>query len=354
MEETTTLEKPSQHDTQYLKSVNEEVIAFLDKHAKSGFERSFHEYRSKAGNPATPHKYEGFNEILLNLHASNKGYETNQFMPFKFISATGASVLKGEKAKRVLSTIKKTHFDENGKDVTEEVKELEKAKEPINFEYFTESKPITYCVFNTAQLRNLSDRFKKEEQPKWLSEAEVNEKVENLATCLQLQIVRSKDIKIAHYDESKDTIKLPNRETYTTEADSIRDLLPLIIEATGHKNRLNRDVSKLEESKDYLSEKLASEMAASSLANELGFCMSLTKDEKLLEEWKRVLATDPYFLFNSSRRMTKSLRFIKEKELTRQFDLKDESDEVKERLETLEKTHEKKSNQKPKKTHTKA
>ncbi len=323
--ENTTTKKADYHDTEFFMQRNLNLNDYLESHIKENFKKSFFPHLDATHNPLTGNVYKGFTAINTNILREVRGFEHGGMIPSRMVNKLAGWVKSGERAIRIFNHVERKYFDEGANDITEEVRAKKDANEPIDKEYFTESKPLHYAVFSVNQINNLSDEFYQKKRENWAKHDDVITEIDKLTKQLQVSVNHSDKAKSIHYNEGNDTIFIPAPDSFQEKFEYIDKILPMIAESLNHPERLNRKLDPITSSKDHLGSKLADELTAGAIAQELGYYKTITDDVALIKEWQRVLKADPYFLHNTAKLMKGSLAYVNQVVEKRQVKLKEES-----------------------------
>lgn len=226
--------------------------------------------------------YKGFNYFML----SSMGYQSELWYTFNQIKGKGGSVKKGEKSTPII------YFNLFDK-VIEKDGKLE-----------TKSLPILryYNVFNIEQT-TLEQPKKEIFNNKPISEAE------KIAKKCPVQI--KYENQRAYYSQSFDTINMPKFDSFKTAQGYYSTLFHEMTHATGHKSRLNRDMTGGMQSETYSKEELIAEMGSAFLCHEAGISKdTIDNATAYIQGWIRALKNDPKMLVQASARAEKASDYI--------------------------------------------
>lgn len=259
-------------------------------------------------NPFTGTRYKGINAGTLGLSAIVNGYDSMEFMTFNQVRELGGFVQKGQKALKVsfafylekLSNeklnsasdeVKKRYDDEISKLSQSQLKKLDND----GILYIARSFP----VFNLAQCNNIDEAK--------LEELHIKHKIPKIEEFKRLQfvenpfiesILQNSNIEIkfggnrAFYNPNSDYIQLPPKEQFKSIAQYYSTALHELGHATGHKNRLNRDLSGRFGSEKYAKEELRAETYSLIQAFDLGLEYNLLNHASYLKSWNALLKSD--------------------------------------------------------------
>ncbi len=226
-------------------------------------------WTSQAGgnrNFITGHVYRGVNQITTSIAMMLNGWEAPFWLSAKQCIDMGVS-FKGMTATPVL-------YFHKGVDKTDPEKVFMMSK-------------ITN-MFNTDQL---GIDYPKQD----LRETKL-ENPHEMAEALQLNVQSSESFGPC-YVPSLDVIRMPLIEQFETDDAYQSTFYHECIHATGHKKRLDRDMSGTFGSEDYAREELVAELGAIFLCNELGVSYEIDQHASYLNSWKKAIKDDPkYFV----------------------------------------------------------
>lgn len=221
-------------------------------------------------NGRTQKKYNGLNAFYLSVISAMKGYTDPRWVTFNQAHEMGANVKSGEKSSEVFYWSwydKKTKkpFDENTLDgmTKEEAKQYrdENVRPVLKF----------YQVFNANQCNNMPEYVRDNKTP----EMELEERSKQVEI---IERVIANSAAPVHYDGGNkayyspmtDSIHLPEVERFKSMQDFYATALHEIAHSTGHKDRLNREISNGFGSPNYAREELRAELASVFMQVELG------------------------------------------------------------------------------------
>jgi putative DNA primase/helicase len=251
-------------------------------------------------NPTTNKRYRGINSLML----MSAGFTDTRWMTFKQALDAGASLRKGSKGTRIQywsftkSTTRKgedgkTIKDGDGKSVTD----THKLSRPL----------VSHAtVFNAEQIDGLPELASKPAPLEGWAQLERAEK-----------IVAASGAKIAHDQEDRafytvvaDKIHMPTRACFPTSADYYATLLHEIGHWSGHKSRLDRDLTGSFGSESYAKEELRAEIASMILGDELGIGHNPDQHASYVASWIKTLRQDPLEIFRAAKDAEKIHDFI--------------------------------------------
>ena len=259
-------------------------------------------------NPFTGTRYKGINAGALGLSAILNGYDSMEFMTFNQVKELGGFVQKGQKALKVSfafylekldneklnsasDEVKKRYDDEISKLSQSQLKKLDND----GILYIARSFP----VFNLSQCSNIDESKLENLHIKHkIPKAEEFERLQFVENPFIESILQNSNIEIkfggnhAFYNPNSDYIQLPPKEQFKSIAQYYSTALHELGHATGHKNRLNRDLSGGFGSEKYAKEELRAEIYSLIQAFDLGLDYNLLNHGSYLKSWNALLKSD--------------------------------------------------------------
>jgi len=228
--------------------ITDQIIAAIEKGA-TNFEMPWHRdvARTMPTNVLTGNSYNGVNIVALWAAAELSGFETGLWGTFKQWRLLEAHVRKGEKGSSVVFY----------KETRREVHKKETGKTEIERFLFARST----AVFNAQQVEGWEQDVPVIENP-----VQIVEQAECFVGATGADIHHGGDS--AHYNATVDYIQMPLRERFTGTATSTptesyyATELHELTHWTGHKSRLDRDLSKRFGKEAYAMEELVAELGA--------------------------------------------------------------------------------------------
>lgn len=237
----------------------------------------------KQFNLETKQPYKGRNKLFLILLAEHYQYKDPRWGTFKQANTAGGKIKKGSKGYVLryinhLKTVKEK--DENGKVI------LDDDGNPV-FKTIYMAKPIinTFVVFNGEQMEDI---------PEYTAPTLIPDDFITSSKCSVIEKVSN----TAHYTPAKDTITMPNRESFVTSDDFLHTLLHEMSHSTGHESRLNRagiNTSHINQ-KERAFEELITEMSATFVMLDLELNVSnqtISNTVGYVSNWIELLKNKP-------------------------------------------------------------
>jgi antirestriction protein ArdC len=252
------------------------------------------------GGPVNGHTgrgYRGVNVWLLLITAMKKGYEDSRWFTFRQAQTLGAHVKKGEKSTMVIFW--KQHRIQEASATTGE---QEEKKIPFL---------RAYAVFNAEQCEGLAPQPKAEETARELR----YQHAEAIFVKHAVDVKHGGDQ--AFFSPILDFIQMPRFDAFESEEHYWGVKLHELTHWTGHKLRLDRDLSGRFRSEAYAAEELVAEMGSAFLCAHLGIEGHLRHPE-YIGNWLKVLKDDKRAVFKASSLAQAAADFVldrKEEEL---------------------------------------
>ena len=244
-------------------------------------------YGTPPMNPTTGKRYRGGNMIHLML----QDHRDPRWMTYRQAQEAGAQVKEGEKGTPIIYW----KFEEE-RGVRGESGNLMKVQleRPRSF--------ISY-VFNGEQIEGLPPFLA--EKPR---ECDVV-RAEKLLEASGATIINRSQAS-AFYKKDQDTIYLPKKEQFPSEAMYYSTALYELGHWTGHESRLNREFGPFG-SMTYAKEELRAKISGMMLSVELGIGQSAGNHAAYVQGWIKALEDDPRELFRAAADAEKILNYVK-------------------------------------------
>jgi antirestriction protein ArdC len=270
--------------------VSNKIIAAMEK-GNIPWLKPWAAHGSKACNILMPHnaltgkQYNGINLMLL--WSENGDYPTQQYVTYKQAQELGGNVRRGESGCMIVYW----NFYDKKNEKTGEMEQIPFLK--------------SFTVFNVAQCENLnSDKF---------AAIQTGEQV-NLSGALAL--AHANGAKVLHggntaaFAPSKDVIMMPNVDQFKNENAYNAVLAHELTHWTGHKSRLDRDMSGRFGNAAYAFEELIAEMGAAFVCANLGYELNTLQHASYLQSWIKVLKEDNKAIFTACTKAKLACEFL--------------------------------------------
>ena len=263
--------------------VTDKIIAELESGTIPSWVKNWSGDAGSDCNVITKKTYSGINTIILGM----SGFKSPYWATYKQWVSIGAQVSKGSKGTQIIfySPVEK------GSKITE-------AGEVKNYSYVLKS----YTVFNADQVSGF-------EAP-----ALPVPKVFNNIACIEALTVKS-GVKLqfggdkAYYSPSDDYVAMPHKTQFNNEASYYATLLHELSHWSGHKSRLDRDLSGRFGNEAYAAEELIAELSAAFLCARFNIAGEL-RHSSYIASWLRVLKNDNKAVFKAAALAQKSADYL--------------------------------------------
>ena len=248
-------------------------------------------------NAITGREYSGMNVVLLWMDATEKGFSSNRWLTFGQAIEVGGNVRKGEKATLVTfyKPVEQLKIDEPARQQCHENGDALKSQRSFM---------TSFHLFNVEQCDNLPEKL--------IPRQPVETADQRLVSIARAdQILAGSGVRVIHQFQSHafyrpvtDTITLPARTQFDSQANYYSTMLHELVHSTGHQSRLARDgiVSSSRKFGDpvYAFEELVAEFGAAFLCAELGISVEV-QHESYIASWLKVLRSNNRAIFKACR-----------------------------------------------------
>lgn len=249
---------------------------------------------------STGKPYRGINNLMLSFVADEKGYQDTRWMRYKYAKDHGWQVRKGEKSVRVEYW---THYDIKLKKSLDRAEVVRIQREEPERMKDIRLAAYTYNVFNVEQI---DGDIPPQKRTAVQDPAAIKDYRDVFLANLGVKFREGGGQ--AFYSPVTDTINLPRMEFFNSDYGYVCTLLHEAGHATGHPNRLNRQLRNEFGSPDYAREELRAEIASAFTAQALQLpylegesgtrLEGMTGNHKAyIQSWIAVLEKDPNELF---------------------------------------------------------
>jgi antirestriction protein ArdC len=244
-------------------------------------------------NGLTRRSYSGINILLLWSALEERDFASPYWVTFKQCLAMGGSVRKGEKGTHV-------YFADKFVPQKEKTRAAEAGDEPNAIAFLKR-----YTVFNAEQCDGL---------PKGLIAAPLAKSERQIVPEAEALIeATGADFRIggdqAFYVPSEDFIRIPNQIAYTDQINYYRTAFHELGHWTGHKSRLDRNLTTKFGTADYAREELVAEMATAFVCASLGIVPTV-RHADYIGNWLQVLKEDAKAIVKAASLASKASDFI--------------------------------------------
>jgi len=234
-------------------------------------------------NYKTQTPYSGFNTLALMFMAEEMGYTSSQWLTFNQIKyIKGAKLKKGSKSTPVFF-FKMLEKEEDG----------EKTTIPLLKFYY---------VYNTDQVEGIEIGTEKPH----------NEDLNTFVANTQVEIRTRMN---AYYSPKNDYIGMPDLKLFDTVEAYSSTLLHELSHSTGHKDRLNRDMTGEFASDNYSKEECIAELSSMFLMNHLNIQGETKNSEAYIKGWLiKGLKAEPKLLWKIASESQKTFNYLLEQQ----------------------------------------
>jgi antirestriction protein ArdC len=267
------------------KAVTDQIISLLEQ-GQIPWQRPWNPSQvggSGPKNAKSGNSYRGINSLILGCNPRTFQTDDPRWCTYKQAKENGWQVREGEKATTI-------YFYKRVTTKAEEVQAKQEVREPRQFPVLR-----SYGVFHASQLDGIHDYIPPlpEETP-WSRPESVQTILDNSGVPVRIGGEK------AFYSPSTDHIQLPPDVAFQSKEGWSATALHELGHATGHKDRLDRNLSGRFGSKAYAMEELRAELASAFLSQELGIPSKLENHASYIESWVEVLKSDHREIFRAS------------------------------------------------------
>jgi len=237
-------------------------------------------------NAVTGRAYHGINIPILWDAAATHGHQTHAWLTYRQAAERGGQVRKGERGTHVVFTKKLTIKEAE----TEETKAISMLK--------------TYVVFNVGQVEGLPDAAPDRETPPETRHAAA----EAFVAATGADIHHGRDI--ACFVPSLDVINMPPQAWFRSPENYYATVLHELGHWSGHRSRLDRDLTGRFKSKAYAAEELVAEMTSAFLCAQLSIEGEL-RHAGYLANWLELLKEDNRAIFTAASKASQAADYLR-------------------------------------------
>lgn len=248
-------------------------------------------------NAVTGKPYAKANLFNLMMQANAKGYTDPRWCTLKQANSNNWRIKKGSKA----STIFKTNIinKETGKIVNLEDLEKMSPEEIRDLQPKLKKYTKTYNVFNGSQIIGIPKLSKNDTLRFEYNESETQRVLDTLVKNME---VTSRTGPSAFYTAANDTVTLPPIDAFSSSKDYFATAIHELTHATGHKSRLNRDLSSSFGTPGYGREELIAELNSMLVGIDLGLIgneVDVENHKAYCQSWYQALKDNPEALYDA-------------------------------------------------------
>jgi antirestriction protein ArdC len=243
----------------------------------------------KALSMSTKKPYRGFNSLALYVSSLDGGFTSPWWGTYKKINKLGGKVIQGQHPTPV-------SFYKFFKKVNDEGEEETR----VMHRY--------YNVFNQQQAEGLDEVFPIAEAEEF--EFTPIERAEALVEGYTNKPEVDYGGDRAFYMPTRDRIGMPEQKQFTSPEEFYSVLFHEFTHSTGHKDRLNRDLSGMQSSHKYSYEELVAEMGAAFMCYEAGIENTLDNSASYLASWSRALKDKPVWIVRAGNKAQQAFDYM--------------------------------------------
>jgi antirestriction protein ArdC len=244
-------------------------------------------------NGLTRRSYSGINILLLWSALEERGFASPYWVTFKQCIAMGGSVRKDEKGTHV-------YFADKFVPQKEQQRARDEGTDPSTIHFLRR-----YTVFNAEQCAGLPKGLIATPEAK--TERQIVPEAEALIGATGADFRMGGDQ--AFYVPSEDFIRIPNQTAYPDQINYYRTAFHELGHWTGHKSRLDRNLTTKFGTQDYAREELVAELATAFVCASLGIVPTV-RHADYLGQWLQVLKEDARAIVRAASLASKACDFI--------------------------------------------
>lgn len=247
-------------------------------------------------NAVTGKNYRGVNAFVLSWIGEDRGYSDPRWCTYKQAQDKGWQVLKGEKGVKVEYW---AYYDTKEKKLLSWEDVRQKLKLDPDYEKHLQLRCRNYTVFNGEQVQGMP--------PLERRHTDIGVLRQQRDTLIRNMNVGYREVGTeAYYSPSSDIITLPPEASFHDTYSYMATFLHECGHATGHEDRLDRDLSGSFGSASYAREELRAEIASAFTAQSIG--LQLTPEQQhfqiqqhtaYIQHWASILKDTPDELFRA-------------------------------------------------------
>lgn len=257
-------------------------------------------------------RYNGINRFILMLKSLERGYDDPRWYTFNQVDKMeGCSIQKGEKATPVEYWAMYDTVEKKSMNLSAYQKFLKDNPDRKEEEFRLYVK--TAHIFNAGQIDGLQPLPVAEQhdfEPHLLAEEAIKTMSENM----EVRLTYGGDQ--AYYSPVSDSIHLPRRESFFSEAEYVGTTLHELAHATGAPSRLDRPLAALSADREgYAREELVAEIASTFLSAELGVDMPesvVNNHLGYVSSWIQAIKDDNNVLFHAIKEADRAADYLME------------------------------------------
>lgn len=249
-------------------------------------------------NAATSKTYNGINILALWVSAMHRGYTHGLWATYRQWAALGAQVRKGEKASHVIF-YKEYEVDPNPEDQADDgTRRVAKAS----------------YVFNVAQVDGYAMSAEAAQQPALERHTAVDDFITRLAPDLRIGGDAAYYAPVTDHIQMPDEWRFRNTDQHERSIAYYSTLLHELGHWTGHKSRLDRDLTPRFKTQGYAAEELVAELASAFMCAEFGISSTPRPDHAAyIKNWLQLLKDDNRAVFTAAAKASQAVTYLQKR-----------------------------------------
>ncbi|QIK56344.1 DUF1738 domain-containing protein [Erysipelothrix sp. HDW6A] len=264
-------------------------------------------------NATTSTKYKGFNQVSLMMEAFSKGYQDPRWCTFKQAKEKGWRIKKGSQGVSLYYPLLYNH--ELKRFLTAKDFEGLDDKESDKLKAASTLRDKSFTVFNAEQLVGIEKLPQAELVGVPFESLIAKQVIRDLEKNMDI-VIEHEEQDRAYYNKVDDRIKMPHQKQFLGEQGYYATLFHEISHATGHEERLNRDLSGSFGSAEYAQEELVAEFSSLFLSQKLGLPQEQSEIDNgsaYIASWMQVLKDNPQVLALSINKANQAYNYVYDK-----------------------------------------
>ncbi|CAO4170761.1 DUF1738 domain-containing protein [Methylorubrum aminovorans] len=235
-------------------------------------------------NAKTGRAYRGINTLMLWCEAQSRGFSDSRWATYKQWQEMGAQVKRGERSSLIVFFKELCEDEEDGR-----------RRVVARASY----------GFNASQVEGVPEAGEPLPASEWLLPEVFDGFVERTGA----EVLHGGDA--AFYQPSQDRIVMPPRDRFPTAHGYASTMLHELTHWSGHKSRLDRDLTGRFRTQAYAAEELVAELGAAFLAAELGLeAEPHPTHASYIGSWLKLLRSDPKAIFTAASAASRAAGYL--------------------------------------------
>jgi antirestriction protein ArdC len=271
-------------------------------------------------NAKTGNRYNGVNIVYLMVSSMAQHFTDPRWMTYKQADEAGYHVKQGEKGTKIefYTEYDPSKTKKGAENTDRKIQEMmDRGASPDEIENALEDQKKlivkTYSVFNAQQIEGIEPI--NADIPENGDTFRYHDRAESIMDNCGVPIRYGSPS--AAYSPSRDEIRMPNREWFTTPEYFYATALHEISHSTGHTSRMNRDITNSFGTEAYAMEELRAEMASAFVFQDIGMSVTPEDMEEYVKEhaaytqnWLKTLKDDYKEFYKATRDAVKIADYV--------------------------------------------